>query len=364
MTRMKGLEPRFEGRPVTVLVYEYVTGGGLIGQDLPESWAAEGSAMRRAIARDFAAVLGVRVVMMLDERLPMESHPGVESRVVRKGGTAFNDLLCQTKLDYTLAIAPETGGVLRELTFVIERWGGCSLGSGHRSIGLTADKARLADHFVASGIPTPETCRMKNLAGDLPTDWTGPIVVKPRLGAGSVDTFIIRDCRNPNWQTRHRDAVAQRYFQGEPMSASFLVDVAGRSTFLGIGHQRIEIDHEGKISYRGGTILSEMDECPGVVKEAIDSVSDLHRDEGLRGFVGVDYLDDPEAGITVLEINPRPTTSYVGLATMFGPGMISGAWLDAMQEPLDQTDWPDRLHSLRQGSDVSFDADGTIVSED
>ena len=44
------------GLHVVVLVHEWVTGGGLAGMPLPASWEREGSAMRRAIARDFAAL--------------------------------------------------------------------------------------------------------------------------------------------------------------------------------------------------------------------------------------------------------------------------------------------------------------------
>src|SRR4051794_31876420 len=71
--------------PTWVLVHEFVTGGGLAGQALPPSWAAEGAAMRRAIVADFAAVPGVRVVMTLDDRLPDEAAPGVRVTRVRPG---------------------------------------------------------------------------------------------------------------------------------------------------------------------------------------------------------------------------------------------------------------------------------------
>ena len=38
---------------------------------------------------------------------------------------------------------------------------------------------------------------------------------------------------------------------------------------------------------------------------------------GLWGYVGIDLIDSP-AGPLVLEINPRLTTSYVGLAAAIG----------------------------------------------
>ena len=60
----------------TILVYEWVTGGGLAGSPLPGSWAAEGRAMRRAIAADFASFFG-----------PLELvKPGIgDGRTVRPG---------------------------------------------------------------------------------------------------------------------------------------------------------------------------------------------------------------------------------------------------------------------------------------
>ena len=72
---MKGLAPTVPGTQTTrVLVHEWVTGGGLAGQALPRSWAAEGHAMRRAIAGDFASLPGVRVMVTLDERF--DEDPG------------------------------------------------------------------------------------------------------------------------------------------------------------------------------------------------------------------------------------------------------------------------------------------------
>ena len=44
------------GAALVVLVHEWVTGGGMAGMALPASWEREGSAMRRAIAREFAAL--------------------------------------------------------------------------------------------------------------------------------------------------------------------------------------------------------------------------------------------------------------------------------------------------------------------
>jgi predicted ATP-grasp superfamily ATP-dependent carboligase len=346
-----------------VLVYEYVTGGGLADRELPASWAIEGAAMRRAIVGDFAAVPGVRVVTTLDSRLPVEALPGVGVRIISdRDGCSFESLAAEA--DYTVLIAPETDGILSGLTRAIERVGGRSLGSGDRAIDLVGDKARLAHHFVGCGIPTPPTRMVGPTSRDLPAEWEGPIVVKPRSGAGSVDTVVVRDRRCPPWVGRSRLAVAQPFLVGEPMSASFLVDRDGHPTLLAVGRQRIDIDPEGRISYGGGVIPAKIDACPAAVEEALASVVAAVPLPGLRGFVGVDFLLHAHGRATILEINPRPTTSYVGLSHLAPAGTVAGAWLAAVSTGLDGTGWPDRLRSIREHSRVAFDADGSIRHEE
>ena len=65
------------GAALVVLIHEWVTGGGLAGMPLPASWEREGSAMRRTIARDFAALPSreIKVAMTVDARLPEEPGP-------------------------------------------------------------------------------------------------------------------------------------------------------------------------------------------------------------------------------------------------------------------------------------------------
>ena len=70
---------------------------------------------------------------------------------------------------------------------------------------------------------------------------------------------------------------------------------------------------------------------------------------GLRGFVGVDFLwDEARRQATVLEINPRPTTSCVGLTRLLPPGQLADAWLVAFEEPVGDAELlsglADRVH--------------------
>ena len=103
----------------TVLVHEWVTGGGLAGADLPPSWAMEGRAMRRAIATDFARVPGVRVIVTLDDRWTDDPGPWTVVRVgPGREESIFADLASQAQ--GTVLIAPETSGILAARAPAIE----------------------------------------------------------------------------------------------------------------------------------------------------------------------------------------------------------------------------------------------------
>ncbi len=170
----------------TVLIHEYVTGGGRAGQDLSPSLAAEGGAMRRALAADLARIDGLNVIMTLDDRLPDEPGPW---KIARVG--PGEEILVYFELtrcaDWTVCIAPETGGVLVERAEALlgGQIGGPSrsLGSSPAAILLTSDKLRLGRHLEVRGIATPPG-RLVVPALDLPADLDYPVVLKPVDGAG------------------------------------------------------------------------------------------------------------------------------------------------------------------------------------
>ncbi len=113
----QGIRTMASGKALTILVYEWVTGGGLAGSPLAPSWAAEGAAMRRAIAADFASLPppldSVEVTVTLDARLPDDPGPWNVVRIVPGEEIDRVRELAQAA-DFTVLIAPETSGVLAE----------------------------------------------------------------------------------------------------------------------------------------------------------------------------------------------------------------------------------------------------------
>jgi predicted ATP-grasp superfamily ATP-dependent carboligase len=348
---MRGMSTVLADGGPCVLIHEHASGGGMGDDPPPASWLAEGSAMRRALAADFAA-LGARVVMTLDARLPDEHGPWT---TVRIRPLSILDALpsLTSHADHTVLIAPETGGILRDLARMVARAGGRSLGSIPEAIDLTSDKLRLAEHLDRAGVPTPAT-RLVRPGSGLPRDAIYPAVLKPVDGAGSIDTLMVTSPEDPIVAAfSGATGLLQPLSPGEPRSASFLARPDAPPRLLAVGRQEIAVE-SGRFAYLGGTILTDELPADHPARRSVASVP------GLAGLVGVDYLHDPESGrATVLEINPRPTTSCIGLVHALGPGRLASTWLSMAARSPASGCWS----QARQFRIVSFRADGTVFHD-
>lgn len=342
-----------------MLVHEYLTGGGLAGQDLPASWAAEGRAMRRALAEDFAALHGIEVVATLDARLPDEPGPWRVARVEPGEEPAALERLA-AEADGVVLIAPEADGRLLERARAVERAGGRSLGSAPEAIALASDKWALHARWRERDLPTPPTARVRPREG-LPSDFPYPAVLKPIDGAGAVGTYYVPSPRDLPAAALEgpAEALLQAFVPGEPLSASFLVargDAMHRDNAYLIGIARQWVRRRGDaLRYEGGSVPYPHRVPAGLLRRALRSV------DGLAGWVGVDFIWDWTRGeLTLLEINPRPTTSYLGWRRLFARGDLPGRWLLALERPALLFRGPDpTIARLPTDLEAHFAADGS-----
>jgi predicted ATP-grasp superfamily ATP-dependent carboligase len=344
--------------PLTILIHEWAT-GGLAGPGVAGSWRAEGRAMRRSLAMDFAAVAApeLRVGVNLGALEPADPGPWTSIRLPESEASESLIALAR-RVDYMLLIAPETTGVLAGLARSLEAAGARSLGSDPEAIDLAGDKLRLMEQFQDRGVPTPES-RMIRAGEAIPADVRFPAVLKPIDGAGSVDTFLLTEAGSVSVTDRSpADALLQPFHPGIPMSASFLVSRDGTPCLIGAGRQRMRV-WRGRFHYCGGVVPEPCAEALPVLRRAVESVP------GLAGFVGVDYLwNQEERTAMVLEINPRPTTSHVGLSRLLPPGRLACAWLAACGIPGFPVDLLETLaEEVQTQPMMGFDVDGNVWSE-
>jgi predicted ATP-grasp superfamily ATP-dependent carboligase len=315
--------------------------------------------MRRAVAAEFAALPGpgAHVIVPLDPRYRDDPGPWQIARI--NGKEPIPRLVEMAgQADYTVVIAPETRGVLAGLARDLGAAGTRSLGCSAESIELTANKARLADWLRGRGFSTP-SCRTIVPACGLPSAFPYPAVLKPIDGAGSINTFWIKDRESlPDAAREMPAALLQPFHRGIPMSASYLMDDDQQAWLVGVGRQRIRVEGQ-QITYKGGLVPISCRLAEPQIRKAVESVA------GLRGFVGIDFLWKPDGRqATVLEINPRVTTSFVGLCRLLPPGHLAQAWLAACGVSEFPRGILANLAAMvsRQPS-VSFDAEGNILTD-
>jgi predicted ATP-grasp superfamily ATP-dependent carboligase len=293
-----------------VFVFEYLS--ALAGGEHAEQGGglhAEGWAMLSAVLEDFARCPGVEVVTLLGSRLlsatdgwpsNLTAHPltpGEEEPLFRQ---------LAREADCSLVIAPEFDDLLARRCEWVEEEGGRLLGPSSAAVRLTGDKLQLARHLQAAGIPTPAS-RQANGA------YSFPAVCKPRHGAGSQATFLVRDevelaaalqtAAAEGWSGQ---LIVQPNVPGRPVSVSFL---CGPGCLLALPAAEQRLSADGRFHYEGG----EVPLAPELDRRARQLAERAARTvPGLHGYFGVDLvLGDAED--VVIEINPRLTTSYVGL---------------------------------------------------
>jgi len=333
---------------MNIFIYEHICGGGFADQDLPDVLRQEGWAMLSHIIADFADLPETSVTTCLDRRFAAESLPADITRVdtADQCQTRFDQLTAAA--DWTLVIAPEFDDILYRLTLRVEQIGKRLLGSTPQAVRLGADKYALAAHWTRRDIPTIPTRLIHLDPRDInPAEL--PAVLKPRDGAGSVQTYLIHDTQELETilataadEKRIDSAILQPYIEGDPISMSFLV---GREQMISMPCTRQFLTDDGRFAYLGGEGPLEgpdIDAARDVARRAIQSV------EGLSGYVGVDLILTP-TGPIVVELNPRLSTSYVGLRRLCKSNLAQAMINVIMGRYTEPLEW--RHDRIRFGTD-------------
>jgi predicted ATP-grasp superfamily ATP-dependent carboligase len=327
---------------VRILVYEFVTGGGWLAQSpdepLPESLAREGAAMAAALAADLAAVPGIEAVLLRDARLerwhPASAAEGpIEVRAVTDAASA-DDVLFRTAADcdWAIVIAPEIDGALAQTCERLRELGCHLLAPSAEFITLTSDKQQTAERLCAAGVPAPRGCLLSE--DDHALHAAGlPAVIKPRDGAGSQEVRLIR-----TWDEllSVRDSIARSAQSTAPLDKPavapeldhFRIEELCRGTAASVlvlcgQHENVplppctqRLNSDGSFEYRGGSAPVAADLVERAQRLAIAALDAV---PGGFGFIGIDLvLGERGDGRDdfAIEINPRLTTSYVGLRAL------------------------------------------------
>lgn len=313
--------------PPKVFVHEFVTGGGWPPGEVPFDLASEAAAMLQAVLADFRAWGAVSTVTTLDRRLDRFALPADEMVCVTPGqhASAFASLLNQ--IDAALIIAPETDGTLARLSAVVEEARIPLLSCSSAAVAIASDKAVCYDLFRQAKLPTPLTCQASFSTASQVADQVGyPLVIKPIDGVGCAGVCLVREPAElagaltlVHQSTSHDEIILQSFVAGVHASVSFLA-AGERSVPLSLNGQAIEFGCP--FVYRGGVVpLSH----PMAARALLVAQSALRLMPGLRGYVGVDLILTQDEAL-LIEINPRLTTSYIGLRQVIDLNLAQAMW--------------------------------------
>jgi hypothetical protein len=280
--------------------------------------------MLRGLTEDFNAA-GHEVTVLLDRRIAAFHPPLKTLQIVQIAASGEADPSMEKfaeNADAAYVIAPEANHVLQSIVECIESTGTLSLNCEASGIEQVADKANLERHVKSLDLHFPKTETFKisdssqEVAKKVDSELSFPAVVKPTFGAGCGGLSVVKNEKDVfeaiakiTRETASDQITVQELVMGVPVSVSLLcTETQVFPVSLNLQDVKLAAP-KGDSSYEGGMVPFEHK-----LRERVFSAAKrlVYSFGGLRGYVGVDFiLSDSKAFI--LEINPRLTTSYVGM---------------------------------------------------
>jgi predicted ATP-grasp superfamily ATP-dependent carboligase len=307
-----------------VIVYEHISGGGYAGQPIPLAVLSEGFGMLRSIVSDFKAA-GHEATVLLDARLSKLNPPIAVDRIV----PVFNPqepkkfLTNIAKINEAIyVITPETGRTLQSFVELMEQTGKVSINCESSAIPKVADKMVLYGALEKNGVPTPKTLAfsvnddLAEVKRAIKSKLSYPAVFKPMNSVSCGGLSIVREdaqiekaVAKIKAESAGKRFIVQEFVEGEAASVS-LLSARGKALAISLNKQIVKVATPETVSfYEGGFVPFDhplKQDAFTVAEKVVESFP------GLRGYVGVDLVlarDKP----FVVDVNPRLTTSYVGL---------------------------------------------------
>jgi len=229
--------------------------------------------------------------------------------------------------DAVYVIAPETGRTLQSLVQLVSQTGKLSFNCAASAIREVADKTVLFETLKKKGLSAPETIALNVNSGlaevksAVKSRLDYPLVFKPADGVSCSGLSLVdEDAQVENAIAKIRAEsvgnhfITQEFIRGEAASVSLLCTGSGALP-ISLNKQNVKLaTPEAASSYEGGVVPFNHP----LKHEAFTTAEKVGVSfTGLRGYVGVDLVlaeDKP----FVVDVNPRLTTSYVGLSRVAG----------------------------------------------
>ncbi|MFX0055036.1 MAG: ATP-grasp domain-containing protein [Promethearchaeota archaeon] len=312
-----------------IFLYEHITGGGLAGEELSPSFAAQGFAMLCTMARSLNHA-GHKVSFCYDARIHEQLLPRGNQKKCISDESSWQAAIeaLSDSADLGLVIAPEDDGILVEVLKSIRARGLDVVNPETETVAFCSDKINTANLFEELLIPVPKMIfgTIHDILNDS-QELRFPVVIKPAISSGATCTYIARDtaslmelAHKPEMENLVASFILQEYIDGDQGSVSLLTG-NGKSSVLSVNRQNVSLGTtDSNPGYHGG-------ECPfdhpASKKAKVYSRKIAEALPGLRGYVGIDFVFHGKEAYP-MEINPRLTVSSIGLERTIGPNGLAG----------------------------------------
>lgn len=280
--------------------------------------------MLRSVVSDFKAA-GHNVTVLLDSRLSALKAPLDSDNLVTIASKEEAETTMEKVSDHADAfyvIAPEQNQILQSMVNWVERKGLLSLNCLSSGIEKASNKASLYERAEKTGLNTPKTRlfslleKTDKITSAINDEIGFPVIVKPVSGSGCGGLSLVKhpsEIEAAIGKVKRDGAsecfMVQKLLDGVAASVT-LFSSGGKAVPVSLNQQDVILGPpESASNYTGGVVPLDNPlryEAFASAKQLVESYGDL------KGYVGVDLVLTENAAF-VVDINPRLTTSYVGL---------------------------------------------------
>ncbi len=293
-----------------ILIFEFITGGGLAQKVLPESLFNEGKIMLQALISDLATIPVIQLTVLLDWRCRELKISETINVVWVSNEQNIYDILPDLieASDFVWPVAPETDLELHKISTLVESKSKCLLNSSSQAVAICSDKFLTAQVLKNNGLDVVETNLLKSSSQKIVEPW----VIKLKDGVGCEKSYFgtnQHEFDRINTQIECKDDyIIQPYIFGDVLSLSTLFK-NGKAWLICCNRQQVAVK-QNKFVLEACEVNISTKNCD-IYQQLIDRVAQSI--SGLWGYVGIDIIQPEFEMPLILEINPRLTTSFAGI---------------------------------------------------
>lgn len=279
--------------------------------------------MLQSLILDCKAI-GHNITTLIDSRLEAYNPPKNADKTfsVKSISQIYSRLREISNLvDAVYVIAPESDQILEKLLLTVNSYGGRTLNCEINAIKKVSNKMKTNRLLKNKGLKVPETMlvdikeKQSNIT-NLIKEFGWPMIFKPISGVGCEGLSIVKNendvkkaIKKIEKYSTENQFIVQKLIIGEDASVC-LFSNGNEVIPITLNQQLITLANpDEKSEYKGGIIPFNHKLFTESLKAAERAVKSIN---GLKGYVGVDMILATK-GPVIVEINPRLTTSYIGL---------------------------------------------------